>query len=38
MKEVRMKLLVRGGTVVTAEQSTRADVLCQDGMIAAVEP
>src|ERR1700742_4161626 len=32
-----MKLLVRGGTVVTAEQSTRADVLCEDGAIVAVE-
>src|ERR1700734_2508453 len=33
-----MKLLVRGGTVVTAEQSTRADVLCEEGVIVAVEP
>ena len=33
-----MTLLVRGGTVVTAEQSIRADVLCEDGMIVAVGP
>jgi dihydropyrimidinase len=33
-----MTLLVRGGTVVTAEQSARADVLCQDGVIVAVRP
>lgn len=31
-----MTLLVRGGTVVTAEESFRADVLCDDGRIAAV--
>ena len=31
-----MTLLIRGGTVVTAEQSVRADVLCQNGTIAAV--
>ena len=29
-------LLVRGGTVVTSERAFRADVLCQDGRIAAV--
>ena len=33
-----MTLLVRGGTVVTAEDSFRADVLCQHGNIAAVGP
>jgi dihydropyrimidinase len=33
-----MALLVRGGTVVTAELSTRADVLCVDGLIAQVAP
>jgi dihydropyrimidinase len=33
-----MTLLIRGGTVVTAEQSFRADVLCQGGVIAAVGP
>jgi dihydropyrimidinase len=31
-------LLIRGGTVVTAEQTLRADVLCADGRIAAVGP
>lgn len=29
-------ILIRGGTVVTAEQTRRADVLCQDGLITAV--
>ena len=29
-------ILIRGGTVVTAEHTRRADVLCQDGIIAAV--
>jgi dihydropyrimidinase len=33
-----MTLLVRGGTVVTADDSVRADVLCQDGRIVAVGP
>ncbi len=33
-----MTLLIRGGTVVTAEQSFRADVLCRDGRIAEVAP
>lgn len=34
-----MSLLIRGGTVVTAEQMVRADVLCDDkGLIAAVGP
>jgi dihydropyrimidinase len=33
-----MSLLVRGGTVVTADGSTRADVLCEGGRIAAVGP
>jgi dihydropyrimidinase len=31
-----MTVLIKGGTVVTAEQSFRADVLCVDGKIAAV--
>ena len=31
-----MKLLVQGGTVTTAERSYRADVLCIDGIIAAI--
>jgi len=31
-----MTLLVRGGTVVTAERTFRADVLCEGGIIAAV--
>jgi dihydropyrimidinase len=30
-------ILIRGGTVVTAEAATRADVLCEDGKIRAVE-
>ncbi len=29
-------ILIRGGTVVTAERTHRADVLCRDGLIAAV--
>jgi dihydropyrimidinase len=33
-----MSLLIRGGTVVTAETTQRADVLCNDGTIAAVGP
>ncbi len=33
-----MSLLVRGGTVVTADGSTRADVLCEGGRIAAIGP
>ena len=33
-----MTLLIRGGTVVTAEYSARADVLCQDGTIVALGP
>jgi dihydropyrimidinase len=33
-----MTLLVRGGTVVTAQDSVRADVLCQDGLIVSVGP
>ena len=33
-----MTLLIRGGTVVTAEDSFRADLLCQDGLIAAIGP
>jgi dihydropyrimidinase len=31
-----MSLLIKGGTVVNAEQSIRADVLCNDGTIVAV--
>src|ERR1044072_3787116 len=31
-----MSLLIRGGTVVTAEGSARADVYCADGVIKAV--
>ncbi len=33
-----MSLLIRGGTVVTAEQEFRADVLCDGGIIAQVGP
>ncbi len=33
-----MALLIRGGTVVTAEASARADVLCDGGLIAAIGP
>lgn len=32
-----MSILIRGGTVVTAEQSFRADVYCENGIVAAVE-
>ena len=31
-----MSLLIRGGTVVTAERSYRADVYCKDGLIQAI--
>ena len=31
-----MTVLIKGGTVVNAERSVRADVLCQDGVIAAI--
>ncbi|MBL1430092.1 MAG: dihydropyrimidinase [Robiginitomaculum sp.] len=31
-----MSTLIRGGTIVTAEQTYRADVLCVDGKIAAI--
>ena len=31
-----MTVLIKGGTVVNAERSVRADVLCQDGVITAV--
>ena len=31
-------LLIRGGTVVNADRATKADVLCIDGLIAAVGP
>mgnify|MGYP006197270631 CR=1 FL=1 len=30
-----MSILIRGGMVVTAEQSFRADVYCENGIIAA---
>ena len=33
-----MSTLIRGGTVVTAEHSFRADVYCEDGVIKAVGP
>ena len=32
-----MTVLIRGGTVVNADRSFRADVLCQDGQITAVD-
>ena len=32
-----MTVLIKGGTVVNADQSLRADVLCNDGIISAVE-
>jgi dihydropyrimidinase len=31
-----MTILIKGGTVVNAERSVRADVLCEDGIITAV--
>src|SRR4051794_40081221 len=31
-----MSILIRGGTVVTAEQSFRADVYCENGTIVAI--
>ena len=31
-----MSVLIRGGTVVNAERTFRADVLCEDGLIAAI--
>ena len=33
-----MSILIRGGTVVTAEGESRADVLIRDGLIEAVGP
>ena len=33
-----MTVLIKGGTVVTADQTFRADVLCADGKIAAIGP
>jgi dihydropyrimidinase len=33
-----MSLLIRGGTIVTAERMARADVLCADGIITAIGP
>src|SRR5262245_32096559 len=35
-RERSMATLIRGGTVVTAEHSFRADILCADGKIQAV--
>ena len=32
-KEVIMSVLIKGGTVVTADQALRTDVLCVDGKI-----
>jgi dihydropyrimidinase len=31
-------ILIRGGTVINAESSVKADVLTQDGLIVAVGP
>ena len=31
-----MTVLIRGGTVVNADRSFRADVLCEDGLITAI--
>lgn len=31
-----MKVLIKGGTIVNADRSVRADVLCEDGIITAV--
>jgi NADPH-dependent glutamate synthase beta subunit-like oxidoreductase len=31
-----MSVLIKGGTIVTAEQTLRADVLCHDGEIAQI--
>ena len=33
-----MPLIVKGGTVVTADGETRADILCEAGLIAAIGP
>ena len=33
-----MGILIRGGTVVTATLTTKADVYCKDGLIEAIEP
>ncbi len=33
-----MKTLIRGGTIVTADTTTRADLLCIDGLIAQIAP
>ena len=33
-----MTLLVKGGTVVTADQTFKADVLCHDGLIKEIAP
>jgi dihydropyrimidinase len=33
-----MKLVIKGGEIVTAEQTYRADVLCVDGLIAHIAP
>ena len=34
--EKNMSLLIKGGTVVTAEESYRADVYCANGIIQAI--
>src|SRR5262245_62487323 len=31
-----MSVLIRGGTIVTSDQSIRADVLCADGVVKAI--
>ena len=33
-----MSVIIKGGTVVTAEQSFKADVYCADGVIKAIGP
>ena len=31
-----MSILIKGGTIVTAEQTISADVLCENGIIGAI--